>query len=201
MKKKVTAIICINAMLALAACGGEAAAADRMGNGPAGVEDVLQERMAEEQTASEQTETQEEAGTDVAGEAAAEAEIPEAEPVEENKETAGDPAGIDVDLTELSATMIYSEVSNMMTQPDDYIGKTIKMEGAYSLFQDPDTGKEYRACIIQDATACCAQGIEFETDQADKCPAQGEDVTVVGVFDTYYEGEYLYCTLRDARVL
>jgi len=34
---------------------------------------------------------------------------------------------IDVDLTEMSSTMIYSEVNNIMTNPDDYMGKTIKI--------------------------------------------------------------------------
>ena len=63
----------------------------------------------------------------------------------------------DIDLTALSSTMVYSEVYNMMTAPSDYIGKNVKMKGAFSYYQDPNTGNEYYACIIQDATACCAQ--------------------------------------------
>ena len=30
---------------------------------------------------------------------------------------------VDVDLTELSSTMVYSEVYAMMTEPENYIGK------------------------------------------------------------------------------
>ena len=109
--------------------------------------------------------------------------------------------GIDVDLTSLSSTMVYSEVYNMMTIPEDYIGKVIKMEGAYSYYSDTSSGLEYHACIIQDATACCAQGVEFVPLNPEACPAEGGDVTVVGVFDTYMEGDYMYCTLRDAEIL
>ena len=60
--------------------------------------------------------------------------------------------GIDVDLTALSSTMVYSEVYNMMTSPEDYIGKTVKMKGMYSVYHDESTDKYCFACIIKDAT-------------------------------------------------
>ncbi len=123
--------------------------------------------------------------------------------------TAPEPAepsdGIDVDLTTLSSTMIYSEVYDMMVAPDKYVGKTIKMEGLFSGYYDDVTKKNYFACIIQDATACCAQGIEFElTDEytyPDDYPENGAAICVVGTFDLYKEGNYTYCTLRNARLI
>ena len=122
-------------------------------------------------------------------------------PVSADSATSGD---IDVDLTSLSSTFVYSEVYNMMTQPDDYIGKKICMEGQFSHYHDDTTGKDYYACIIQDATACCAQGIEFELEgehtYPDDYPEEGTIVKVEGVFDTYMEGENKYCTLRDAHM-
>lgn len=36
---------------------------------------------------------------------------------------------IDVDLTKLSSSMVYAEVFNMMVQPQDYVGKQVKMAG------------------------------------------------------------------------
>ena len=36
---------------------------------------------------------------------------------------------VDVDLTALSSTMVYSEVFNMLNTPENYVGKTIKMTG------------------------------------------------------------------------
>ena len=66
-----------------------------------------------------------------------------------------------VDLTKLSSTMVYSEVYNMLYTPDDYIGKTVKMKGAFAYYEDPETKEQYFACIIADAMACCSQGLDF----------------------------------------
>ena len=70
---------------------------------------------------------------------------------------------------------------------------------------DRSSGNNYFACIIADATACCSQGIEFvlkdDYTYPDDYPEEGGDICVVGVFDTYQEGEYSYCTLRDAEIV
>lgn len=63
---------------------------------------------------------------------------------------------VDIDLREMSATMIYSEVFNMMMNPDEYSGKKIRIFGMYTHYHSPDD-KYYFACIVKDATACCAQ--------------------------------------------
>ncbi len=110
--------------------------------------------------------------------------------------------GVDVDLTVLSSTMVYSEVYNMMVSPDNYKGKTVKMKGQFVPYYDEATGKYYFACFISDATACCAQGIEFiltdDYSYPEDYPQDGDTICVIGTFDTYMEGEYLYCTLRNA---
>ena len=109
---------------------------------------------------------------------------------------------IDIDLTKLSKTMVYSEVLNMMQSPKKYIGKTIKMKGTCSIQDDAINQKTYYSCIIQDATACCAQGIEFELEGKDpKYPENYSEICVIGQFDTYTEGEYEYCTLRNAQLV
>lgn len=111
---------------------------------------------------------------------------------------------IDVDLTALSSTMIYSEVYNMMISPDNYLGKTIKMSGNFSVYQNPNTQKYYFACVIADATACCSQGIEFVLDgdysYPEDYPEMNSQITVTGIFDVYEEGEYKYCQLINARL-
>lgn len=104
---------------------------------------------------------------------------------------------IDVDLTALSSTMVYSEVYNMLTEPDRYIGKTVRMAGGYSAFLNEETGAVYRVCMIADATACCTQGMEFIlTDE--NYPEMESDITVVGTFQTYMEDGTQYCHLVDA---
>lgn len=113
-----------------------------------------------------------------------------------------DDSGVEVDLTVLSSTMVYSEVYNMMIEPENYIGKTVKMEGQFVPYYDESTGNYYFACFISDATACCSQGIEFvltdEYSYPDDYPKEGDTICVVGTFDTYMEGKSMYCTLRNA---
>ncbi len=109
-------------------------------------------------------------------------------------------SGVDIDLTEMSSTMVFAEVQNMMLSPDKYKGKTVKMNGALSVTNYND--KYYFACIIADATACCAQGIEFDWAGDHSYPldypAPDSDITVTGTFTTYIEDGNRYCQLADA---
>ena len=109
---------------------------------------------------------------------------------------------VDIDLTELSSTLIYSEVYNMMMVPEDYIGKTVRMQGDFYTFYDEALKQYFFACVIQDATACCAQGIEFvlagDYTYPEDYPEEGSYIKVAGIFDTYEDEEYIYCTLRNA---
>ena len=117
-----------------------------------------------------------------------------------SKQTSSD---LDLDLTKLSSTMVYSEVYNMMNTPDEYIGKKVKMQGDFSVYEGD--GRNYYTCIIADATACCQQGMEFvwkgDHKYPEDYPELGEDITVTGVFETYYEGEDMYCQLNDCEVV
>lgn len=109
---------------------------------------------------------------------------------------------VDVDLTVLSGTMVYSEVYNMMSMPDPYIGRSVRMNGVFAVYIGD--GINYYAVIIADATACCKQGLEFvlvndsELTFPDDYPTVGSIVTVRGIFETYTENGYKYCRLREA---
>lgn len=107
---------------------------------------------------------------------------------------------VDVDLTAMSSVMVYSEVYNMLGSPESYIGKTIKMKGQYTSYENPDTGRVYHACIVKDATACCAQGLEFTlAEDYSVYPSEGEEVTVIGTFSVYQEGYFLFGELTNSR--
>ena len=111
----------------------------------------------------------------------------------------------EIDLTTMSANMVYSQVFCMVMEPDEYIGDTVKMNGTFVHIYDEEKDKHYFACIIRDATQCCAQGIEFEpTDDyvyPDDFPEEGGEVCVTGVFDKYSEDGNNYLTLRNAVLL
>jgi hypothetical protein len=110
-----------------------------------------------------------------------------------------------IDLTEMSSTMVYSQVYNMVFYPERFIGTKVKMEGIYSDYFDMAKGNHYFGCLIMDATACCAQGIEFQpTDEysyPDDYPSDGDMVTVEGEFDIYTEDGNQYCTLKNASII
>ena len=57
------------------------------------------------------------------------------------------------------------------------------------------------ACLISDATACCAQGVEFVLSQPpEEYPELGSMVTVTGVFSTYESSGMTYIRLEEASI-
>ncbi len=106
---------------------------------------------------------------------------------------------VDVDLSALSRTMMYAQAYEMIYNPESYHGKSIRMRGPFQSFADETTGETRCVCIIQDATACCTQGIEFELKSGqDDLPPQDSEVLVSGTFDSYIRDMFLICVLRDA---
>ena len=137
--------------------------------------------------------------------------VPEDQQSPEESEQLQSYAGkVDVDLTVLSSTMVYSEVYNMLyDDPAHYLGKTVKARGTFSIYQlvtdgvlQPDPVSY--ACIISDATACCAEGMEFvlKDDLAypDDYPELGAEITVIGEFQSYEENGMTWYHLVNARL-
>ena len=129
---------------------------------------------------------------------------------EEPEQTQTSADGVDVDLTVLSSTMVYSEVYNMLyNDPAHYLGKTVKARGGFSIYQlvtdgvlQPDPVAY--ACIIADATACCAEGMEFVPDgdltYPEDYPELGAEITVIGEFQSYEENGMTWYHLVNARL-
>lgn len=108
-----------------------------------------------------------------------------------------------IDLTGLSSTVLYSELYNMLTQPDNYVGKTVKMRGTYAVYEGE--GRNYYVCEVQDATACCNQGLEFVLNNADDYPEYNSEspseIEISGVFNTYLEDGQTFVQLEDASII
>lgn len=214
MKRIGLLILAVAIGASLAGCGGSNDAAKGV-NQATGVNEVLESGIAQAESAAADAALEETAG-EAGGEAAAGADqaadaAPRADSAgadatgfEEETLAPADPS-VDVDLTVMSATMVYSEVFNMMVTPEDYVGKTVKMTGTFQAFTYEKTGEYYFTCVIQDATACCAQGMEFvlpeEYVYPDDYPEEGSNVTVIGTFDTYMEDDLLYCHLKDSKLV
>ena len=128
------------------------------------------------------------------------------ESVEETQFTVKNPYDkIDVDLTEMPQKLAYSTASRMNLVSEQYLGQIVKMRGICSIYYDEKKDIHYLTCEINDETACCIMGIEFELMDEykfpDDFPKEKEEVTVVGIFDTYKEGARTYKTLRKAVLL
>lgn len=114
---------------------------------------------------------------------------------------------VDIDLSKLNTMMTYSTLFNIMTNPDNYIGKVIKIKGLFDSAKDPDTNIDYFAVVIMDASACCSSGLDFEPKKeynyhypADY-PEIGSSITVIGKFERYVDGEEVYYHLAEADIL
>ena len=106
--------------------------------------------------------------------------------------------------------MVYAEVYNILyNDPESYLGKTVRVRGEFSIYQlvvdgvlQPDPVAY--ACIIADAAACCAEGMEFVLKDnlayPDDYPEPGAEITVVGEFQAYEENGMTGYHLINARL-
>ena len=112
-------------------------------------------------------------------------------------------AAVDVDLSVMDSDMIYATVYQMMSDPEQYVGKTFRSEGKFYVTYDEMTKNQYYYCVIKDATECCAQGLEFVWGDGshiypDEYPTDGTEVIVDGTFELYMENDSRYCRLANA---
>lgn len=170
------------------------------GNSDSKVNQVIQSQMQEETTKEELSLNEDEAETVISNVMLEEPIIEEK--IDEKDYSSSDT--VDVDLTKLSSTMVYSEVYNMLYIPENYIGKTVKMSGMFVTYTNQDESQVYPAVLIADATACCSQGLEFllEGNPAypEGYPEMKTEITVIGTFETYEEEGNTFCRLENSII-
>lgn len=202
MIRYILIIIMMAIVVSFTGCGNVSGASNRIHVDSSGVNDVMQQEMAKEDKKS-QTSTDTNNEIEAESETYADNQATTENADYTNKEV--DLKNIDLDLTTYSSTMVYTEVYNMMLQPKEYKGKTVKIKGLFATYCEESTGVNYFACIVQDATACCSQGIEFslagDYTYPQDYPKEGEEITVVGVFDTYKEVNSEYIVLKNAMII
>ena len=111
---------------------------------------------------------------------------------------------IDYDISRLSTTMAYSQVSEMTKNSSKYLGKRVKIKGSFLVEEAQQ--RNYYACHIKDQTACCSIGFEFVLKDTSKIypndyPSVNDEITVEGIFHSYKEGDNTYYELIDAVLL
>lgn len=195
LKKCMVLLLCI---LLITGCSNKKGTNGKGVNNTNSIEKVIDNQIANEDGKTETTES-EKASSDVESNKDIEDTISGAENVRDTDET------VDYDLTQMSSDMVYATVYQMMVTPEEYEGKTFRIDGNFYATYYEATKKYYFYCIIQDATVCCAQGMEFIWDDGshiypDEYPEDNAEIVVEGTFETYREDgdENLYCRLSDA---
>jgi putative membrane protein len=104
------------------------------------------------------------------------------------------------DLIEIKEKMFISQVNDVYLNKDDYLGKTIKLEGLFKMEQAYD---KLHCFVLRFGPGCCgydgAVGFEVAWDKGKKNPYPGEDawVEATGELKTYNEADYVDCLYLD----
>lgn len=110
---------------------------------------------------------------------------------------------IDIDLSEVNAIVAFSQISNMYAEPWNYVGAVIRVRGILDHYESED-GQRRDMIVVQDAAACCGQGIEIvwgsEMSQSEPEAGCGKEVTATGRFELYQEGGYSRIRLVDVSL-
>ena len=187
MKKILACIICLTLAFGVTACG---KASDKDSNGDT---KIISDAKNKQENSKSNTK-REVSKKEVAGDAGKGKSSKSKSKTNSNK--------IDVDLNNLNANVVYAQVFQMMTEPDKFIGKRIRMSGQFNVYAaqegNPSGVTEYYAIIIADAQACCQQGIEFVWPghtYPDRFPEVKSNASVTGIFEVYEENGKKYCRL------
>ena len=104
-----------------------------------------------------------------------------------------------IDL-EIREKMFLSQITELMVNMQDYLGKTIALEGMFTTLGDAATGPVYRL-VYRGSPGCCGNdgitGLEVVWDDpATAYPAENDWVRAVGVLEEYTEEGIPYLQLR-----
>ena len=192
MKKILACIICLTLAFGVTACG---KASDKDSNGDTKIISDAKNKQENSKSNTKKEVCKKEVNKkEVAGDAG------KGKSSKSKSKTKGNK--IDVDLDNLNANVVYSQVFLMMTEPDKFIGKRIRMSGQFNVYAaeegNPSGVTEYYAIIIADAQACCQQGIEFVWPghtYPEGFPEVKSNASVTGIFEVYEENGKKYCRL------
>jgi len=120
---------------------------------------------------------------------------------EENNEN-----DVDIDLTAISMTVLQAEYERIISNADDYVGKTIQVYGSYRVYLY-DTDNIAHFIIVIPGDECCQMGFEFKWDGNfafhGDYPAQNAMILITGTLGKHevFNNYYLYIAVDDFTVV
>jgi uncharacterized membrane protein YcgQ (UPF0703/DUF1980 family) len=122
-------------------------------------------------------------------------------PVESETDLSGE-------IIEIKEKLFVAQSNDVYYNTEDYLGKTLKYEGIFQGFTDPNTGLTYYSVIRYGPGCCgvdtnCGFEVKWVEDENPAYPALDEWVEVVGVLEEYEEDgwQYLRLNLTSLTVL
>jgi len=115
--------------------------------------------------------------------------------------------GVDVDLAGLSMTIVQAEYERILSNADDYSGKTIRVNGLFYTLDFGDPGNRVHYIIIVMGDECCQLGFEFRRDGNYKFPgdypSQNAMILITGTLhkDEEIGPSYLYIAVDEFVVI
>jgi len=114
-------------------------------------------------------------------------------------------SAVDLDLSELSSTMVYAGVYNVLTNYKKYVGKTIKIKGTYGSYYFKETARTQHYILVVDETSCCNLGFELiwkgNHNYPEDYPDEGAEIELTGVFGTREENGQVYGGLTVDKII
>ena len=105
-------------------------------------------------------------------------------------------SSVDYDLSLLSTTYAYAQVTSMYKNPEKYLNKTIKIVGDYDFLVVGVNDTQYHFIFIGEGDRCCQTYLEFRVkDVIDEYPSANQRIELQGTFkkavvfgskDSYY---------------
>ena len=108
------------------------------------------------------------------------------------------------DVIEIKEKLFIAQTNDIYFNTEDYLGKTIKYEGIFSVFEDPVSGNTYYS-VIRYGPGCCGVDANagFEVVWENEYPKDNDWVEVIGVLEEYEENgqTYIHLVLSSLKVL
>jgi len=113
------------------------------------------------------------------------------------QELSAETAVTDADVLNVGEKMFVGQMNDIYANTDDYLGRTIRYEGYFTYFENPETGDRYDM-VVRNGPGCCGYDslVGFEVDWDGTLPNNDDWCVVQGEVDVYEEDGWDYIIIR-----
>lgn len=110
---------------------------------------------------------------------------------------------VDIDLSPLEGNSVFSEATDILSNADNYIGKTIRVKGYFSSSYDSHDDSRYFMILIGELPT--EKGFEFIWDDnshkyPDEYPKEKAEIIIEGELKSYKSEDHQYCYIATDEI-